>query len=110
MILHEQNSKEFFLSSEDDKHKDKRVISWTPFMNMIYEEPSWTIDERKPVPARCLIHVFFHPDCWKARSRGVATNNTTETQKYKDSTNLKVRILQINREFKQRRRRREISK
>ena len=79
-------------------------------MNTIYEDPSRTIHESKSIPARCLIHVFFHPDCWKARSCGVATNNATKTQKYKDSTNLKVRILQINREFKQRRRRSEISK
>ena len=77
-------------------------------MNTVYEDPSRTVDESKSIHARCLIQVFFCPDCWKAPSRGVSTNNAT--QKYKYSTNLKVRILQINREFKQRRRRSEISK
>ena len=77
-------------------------------MNTIYEDPSRAVDEGRSVHARCLIQVFFRSDCWKAPSRGVSTNNAT--QKCKDSTNLKVRILQINREFKQRRRRSEISK
>ena len=32
------------LTSEDDKHKDKRIISWAPFMNTVYcFATPWTV-------------------------------------------------------------------